>query len=136
MKSFTFPILSIFILLTGSLLAEDGKELFQNKCTACHSITMPMSHNDLKAPPAVGFMFHLKEHFTDKTKLKEHIINFTTNPTYEKAVCRSVRRFGVMPSQKENVTQEELAKIADWLIGEVSLSKEHYYKQKKEMLGN
>ena len=127
---------SLFLLLGTNLYAQSGEELFKAKCTSCHSMSMPKNRSDMLAPPTLGFMYHLNEHFENDEELKKHILSFVMNPSKDTAVCRSVRHFGVMPSQKGNVTQKELELIADWLVSDISISKEEYSKQKKKMFAN
>lgn len=128
---------TLLISLNTNLLAEShGKKLFEEKCISCHSINMPKSKADLKAPPAVGLMFHLTENFSNDEQIQKHIESYVINPTRETAICKSIRRFGIMPSQKGNVTKEELKIIAEWLIDDISISRREYKRQKKEMFAN
>lgn len=128
---------SLVLLLNNTLFAmPSGEALFIDKCTSCHSIDMPKSKAGLKAPPAVGLMFHLTENLSNEASVKEHIQSFTMNPTEEKAVCKSINKFGLMPSQKANVTEEELRIIADWLVDDVYISRRSYKKKKKKMFAN
>ncbi len=133
MNKLIFTLLS----LSASIFAmQSGEELFIQKCTSCHSINMPKSHSTLLAPPAVGLMFHLNENFSNDEEIKEHILTFTLHPDKETAICKSVRSFGLMPSQKDNVSEKELKLIADWLVDDVYISRREYKKQKKEMFAN
>jgi mono/diheme cytochrome c family protein len=128
--------IALLLLLTNLHATPTGKELFIQKCTSCHSIEMPKTKKNLLAPPAVGLMFHLNEHFDNEEDLISHIKSFTMNPQREKAVCKSVRKFGVMPSQKNNVTEEELTIIAEWLTFDIFITKRKYLKERKEMFAN
>ncbi len=84
------------------------------------------------APGARGVMFHMNEAFTDKNQMKDHIVDFVMNPTKDKAVCKSTKRFGLMPSQKGAISEKELDTVADWMIANLSMSKsEHDANQKK-----
>jgi len=124
--------LILLTALLSSVFGDEAKELFIKKCATCHSLTPPVNKSEMKGPPAPGVMFHLKEEFKSDEKIKAHIIDFTLNPTREKAICKSVKRFGVMPSQKGKVTKEELSKIADWMIKNLKMSKkEHQMMQQK-----
>ena len=97
------------------LNANEAKEIFMNKCAVCHTMGKP-NHQTAVAPPAKGVMFHMNEHFAnDKKKIQDHINDFVLNPSKDKAICKSVRKFGVMPSQKGNITKEELEKVAIWM---------------------
>ena len=111
-------LLALAILGTFQVnaFASNGEELFEQKCASCHQINKPADKSSLIAPPLKGFMYHLSEHFKTKQEIKEHINSFVMNPTKETAVCRGVRRFGLMPSQKGLLTKEELNTIAEWML--------------------
>lgn len=108
-------LLSIFSV---SLFAMSGQELFESKCTSCHGLKPPTTKDErmaIVAPPIGNILYHLNHDFKSPEEIKKHIVEFTLNPTKEKAICPSVRRFGVMPSQKENVTESEINLIAEFL---------------------
>lgn len=136
-KNFFLLSFSLVFMLTNNLHASPtGKELFQKKCTSCHSITMPKTQKGLRGPPAVGIMFNLSSNIYDDDKLIEHIISYTLNPTREKTICKSVRKFGIMPSQKDNITKEELRLVAEWLVDDIFISRKEYVKQKRYMFSH
>jgi len=97
---------------------NNGKELFTQKCTACHSLEMPQDKSKLIAPPLNGVMRHLKMTHSEQAKGVEFIKDYVMNPSQSKALCmpQKIKRFGLMPSQKENVTMEELETIANWMF--------------------
>ncbi|QSZ40572.1 c-type cytochrome [Sulfurimonas aquatica] len=116
-------LLTLSLSLTYTqLLASSGEELFTNKCALCHTMQRPDDMSTMLAPPIQGVIFHLREAMKSDEELLSHIKSFTMNPTADKAVCRSVRRFGVMPSQKENITEAELDIVANWLVSNISTS--------------
>jgi mono/diheme cytochrome c family protein len=120
------------ILASGTLFAQDSaQELFVQKCAICHVLKMPTDHSKMVAPPARGVMFHMGEAFKSKEEIKKHIVDFVLEPTKEKAICKSVKRFGLMPSQKGNISKEELSKVADWMIENLHMSKEEHNKNKE-----
>ena len=95
-----------------------GEMLFLNKCSSCHSTSRPTDMSKVIAPALMGVMRHLKMDYPDKAKAVAFIKDFTLNPTKEKAICmpKKIERFGLMPSQKGNVTTEELEIIAGWMF--------------------
>ena len=99
--------------------SSKGEVLFDAKCAACHIKTRPTPEmkKNLVAPPAMGVMFHVKEAFSDRGAATAFVTDYALNPSEQKAKClpRSIRRFGVMPSQKGSVTEAELSLIADYL---------------------
>lgn len=111
-----FITLSLILTLNINLFASDGEKLFQEKCASCHTIEIPADKSTLIAPPLKGFMFHMSEHFKTKKEMLAHINSFVMDPSEEKAVCKGVRRFGLMPSQKGLLTQKELNTIAKWIV--------------------
>jgi len=109
-----------------SLYNESGKELFLEKCTKCHRTTPPKTKEDreaMMAPPIMGVMFHVNDGVIadnpkeKKEKVIDFIVDYAHNPSKDKSFCEAhaIERFGVMPSQKNNVTVEELKEIANYL---------------------
>ena len=92
-------LLAVTLVTTfvSSLSALDrGEELFMQKCAVCHVMQRPADKSQMIAPPAKGIMFHMSEEIGSDEKILVHIKSFTINPTKEKAICRSVRRFGLI----------------------------------------
>jgi hypothetical protein len=119
-------VLLLTCLTVFSLFGATGRELFEQKCTSCHFTQVPSSaaeRQKLVAPPIGNVLFHLDQEFKTPQEIKDHIVDITLNPTMDKAICNSVKRFGLMPSQKDAVTQEELNQIAEFLINIIVYSK-------------
>ena len=114
MKSI-FLTLTLLATLQVNLFASSGEVLFKQKCASCHTMTRPDDTSNMLAPPVQGLMYHMGESFSSKEDMVKHINSFVMNPTKEKAICRSVRRFGLMPSQKGLLTTQELDIIAKWM---------------------
>ena len=128
-------IILILSLMATILSANNAEELFMNKCAICHVMERPADKSEMVAPPAKGIMFHMGEEIGSDEKILAHIKSFTMNPTKAKAICRSVRRFGLMPSQKENITQEELDIVAQWMIENLKMTPEEYKNRKQRGQG-
>ncbi|MDD5359775.1 MAG: cytochrome c [Sulfurovaceae bacterium] len=99
---------------------SDGKKLYDSKCAICHTSARPNSMaemNALIAPPMEGLMFHLKTSFNTKEESNKFMKDYIMNPTKEKALCmpQKIQKFGLMPSQKGVVTEDELDKIIAYL---------------------
>ncbi len=114
--------LKITLLLTIALLSvvnaePTGETLVKNKCSACHVMTRPQDMSKLVAPPMMGVMRHVKMTYPNKAQAVAFIKDYVLNPSREKAICmpQKIERFGLMPSQKGNVTPKELEDIASWL---------------------
>ena len=109
--------ITLVLIATTSLhAASNGEVLFEEKCASCHTMTRPQDMSTMLAPPLKGLMYHMSENFKNKEEIVQHINSFVMNPTEEKAVCRSVRRFGLMPSQKGLLSEAQLNSIAQWMI--------------------
>jgi len=117
MKKFLLPLLSTFVLGTVLQAATEAETLFDNKCSMCHIKTKPQDMSALVAPPLMGVMRHVKMSYPTKESAQKFMVDYVLNPSKDKAVCmpRKIARFGVMPSQKGNVTKEELEKITSWM---------------------
>ena len=107
-------------LLSVANATPSGEELTKTKCATCHMLEVPAPSMipTLKAPPLHSVLFHLKADIEDDKEQKTFIMDYAINPKASKSVCESnkVQNFGVMPSQKGKVTQEELGLIADYAI--------------------
>jgi len=122
-----FLSLSLLVSLNLNLLANDGAEaLFDAKCSSCHLKEKPQDMSSLVAPPIVGVMKHVNKKYHSKEEAINFITDFVMNPQKDKSVCKTqkLNRFGLMPSQKGKLTQEELSTISKWMIENYS-SKKH-----------
>lgn len=121
----------IFSISSTLNAASNGEELFKNKCMTCHTISRPADMSTMIAPPAKGLIFHMTQDIGSDEKILAHINSFTMNPTKEKAICPSVKRFGLMPSQKDNITKEELNTVGKWMIENLKMTDEQYERRKQ-----
>jgi hypothetical protein len=116
----TFRIATLLLASLSLNAAPSGEALFDANCAVCHmkERPTPQTRATMVAPPAMGVMFHVKEAFPgDRDAALEFVQDYVMNPSASKAKClpRSIKRFGVMPSQKGVVTAEELSLIADYM---------------------
>ena len=129
---------SLFSVTYASPTAPSGEELAQTKCAKCHMMEVPKPEQiaDLKAPAINAVLFHVKLAHPKKEGQKEFIMDYVMNPDIAKSVCESnkVQKFGVMPSQKANVSKEELAKITAYLME--SYPKDEFVAMIKEIQTN
>lgn len=138
MHNFTKVLSAAGLILSfnSTLFASPaGEELFTQKCAICHTMTRPADKSQMVAPPAKGIMFHMSEEIGSNEKILEHIKSFTINPTKEKAICKSVRKFGLMPSQRDNITDEELEIVAKWMVENLKMSEQEYKNRKQKGRG-
>jgi hypothetical protein len=93
------------------------EKLFNTKCASCHITSKPMNMSTLIAPPIMGVMRHVKMSYPNREKAIAFMKDYVLNPSKEKAVCmpQKIKRFGLMPSQKDLVTKKELDIILPWI---------------------
>ena len=113
-------VTTLCLVLNNTLLAEDSaKVLFSKKCESCHMTTKPTpkQFKTIVAPAIMGVMNHVKKEFSTKQEAVSFIVDYVLNPTRKKSICmpNKLERFGLMPSQKDNITEEELQKVAQYL---------------------
>jgi len=114
----TLWILGATFLFTPAVYAQtSGAELFGAKCASCHVKTRPSDISTLVAPPIMGVARHVKMTYKTKEEAVNFITEYALDPQESKAVCMpdKLKRFGLMPSQKGQVTKEELTTIAGWI---------------------
>lgn len=109
----------------------DGKKLIEEKCASCHNLDLPpKTFTDEKAPPMMAIAFHMKNFMQTSNeseripKAIEFVKDYVINPSESKAFCdkKSLESYGLMPSQKGNVTPEELDAITKYMF--------HHFTQK------
>lgn len=125
-----FCLLLSFFLLTGCMHQEnkaplDGKKLLESKCASCHNLDMPpvISKEEL-APPMMAVSFHVHRFVEVQDESRrtaeaiEFVVDYVLNPSLEKSFCdaESIKRYGLMPSQKESVTPLEIRAIAEYMF--------------------
>jgi hypothetical protein len=110
---------TLFVFLTTSTLmaSQNPKELFEQKCAICHSMTKPKDMSSVVAPAIMGVMRHVKMNFNNKAEAVAFMKDYVLNPSVKKAICqkRKIERFGLMPSQKGVVSESELDIILPWV---------------------
>lgn len=102
----------------------DGEELIEQKCAKCHNLDMPpKSYENEIAPSMMAVTFHLKDFIKSanpsehEAKIVDFVKDYVIEPSRKKSFCdkESLDSYGVMPSQKGNVTQDELEAIAHYM---------------------
>ena len=112
--------LTLLALTSSFIFASNGAELTQKNCASCHVLTTPTPDMipTMTAPAMDAVMFHINLVMNKPEEIKAFIMDYVVNPDASKSVCESnkVQGFGVMPSLKGKVSQEDLGIIADHLI--------------------
>ena len=92
----------------------NGKELLEQKCYICHSVTSK-SHDDIIAPPMVAVKRRYLRSYNTENEFVEAMTNWVLDPKEENALMYgAVQNFKVMPKQPFN--KEEIIKIATYIF--------------------
>ncbi len=128
-----FIIATVLMLLFSGCVQEqkkqntlDGKVLLETKCASCHNLSMPAETfpNEV-APPMMAVAFHVYDFIKVNTPAEKtpasitFVKDYVFNPTKEKSFCdqKSLDDYGLMPSQKGKLTEDELEAIAIYMFG-------------------
>jgi len=131
-RNLLLPLLALTTLSFSSLYAApSGETLFDAKCAVCHVKVRLNDTSTLVAPPAMGVMRHVKMQHTTKEGALAFMQSYVMNPERDKAVCtsKSIQRFGLMPSQKGVVTEDELRLINSWMYENITPSQKRMQKK-------
>jgi len=125
----TLFLLSFVVLITAcqqkSTTHLNGAKLIQEKCSQCHNLDLPpKTFEDEKAPPMMAVAFHIKgfiETNDESSRIPKAIAfvkDYVFYPDAKKSFCdkKSLESYGVMPSQKGALSEEELEAIAKYLF--------------------
>ena len=128
-----FITATVVVLLFSGCLQEqkkqntlDGKALLETKCASCHNLSMPAeTFPDEIAPPMMAVAFHVYDFIKVKTPAEKtpasiaFVKDYVFNPTKEKSFCdqKSLDEYGLMPSQRGKLTEDELEAIAIYMFG-------------------
>ena len=111
----------LLLSLTSTMMfAATGAELTETNCASCHMLNTPTPDMipAMKAPAMDAVMFHINLVMQDKKEIKDFIVDYVQYPKASKSVCESnkVQNFGVMPSLKGKVSEQDLASIAEHIM--------------------
>jgi mono/diheme cytochrome c family protein len=105
---------------TTMIFASNGAELVKANCASCHMLTTPTPDMipTLSAPAMDAVVFHINLAIAKKKDAESFIVDYVQNPNVSKTVCESnkVAKFGVMPSLKGKVSEEDLKSIASHVM--------------------
>jgi len=123
-------LLLTVLFLSTSIFAADGYQVYKKNCMACHvemmSVKYTLSHfKTLAAPPMVEVSARLKENIktTDEEEDVDRYLfilfvkDYIVNPNLDNSMCNSgaIEQYGVMPSLKGKLHEDEKQAVAEWL---------------------
>jgi len=129
-------ILSVLLMLSILLFADEGKALFHKHCSTCHQDFISLSklkanfldeNNslNLKAPTLNQLSYRLKQRVGDRhgdpdlhrLEVTAFMSDYVYNPDKDKSLCLDevMAFFQTMPSLKGKVSEEELEEIGNYL---------------------
>ena len=116
----TIFTLAIIVSVASHLnAAPEGLRLLEEKCSSCHMLnsSTKVKQTKISAPPMWGIMRNLQDSFATHEEGINFIIDYVMNPHIDKMVFPKAaeERFGLMPSMKGKLTDEELKTIANYL---------------------
>ena len=125
-----FLISSLLLMFTAcndnkTTKTLDAKKLIEQKCVSCHNLAMPpVISDDELAPPMMAVAFHMPNFMEPRDESQrvpmaiEFVVDYVLNPSLEKSYCDedSIKRYGLMASQKDNVTKDEVKAIAEYMF--------------------
>ena len=119
-------IVLVFFCFVINLFANEAKEIFTQKCANCHTDN---SSNSKTTPSLKSLMVKLNENFKTEKEIISHINSFVLNPTREKAICKSIKKFGLMPSLKGSITKQELSMVSKWMVEHIEPKEIGFFKR-------
>jgi len=110
-----------FATSTMLLASPTAEDLAVKHCGECHlmgKITKDKLKK-MKAPPYWALAKMAKLKYSNRNDMIDYIVDYAQNPAEEKMLFphETRDRFGVMPSQKGKVTETEIRKISEYILG-------------------
>lgn len=117
--------------ITLSLYGADGYGVYKKQCMQCHVEMMEKKEvlkvlHTLKAPPMVEVSSRLKENIIiadEDEDVKRRVTiafikDYIENPSVQYSMCHpmAIEKFGIMPSLKGKLNEEEKQAVAEWII--------------------
>ncbi|MBL4753903.1 MAG: cytochrome c [Flavobacteriales bacterium] len=98
------PVKSVVLGELDQAMVEEGKKLYNAKCTACHNIK-----TRLIGPPQAGVL---------KRRSPEWVMNMILNPTEmikkDPIAIKLLKEFNNVPMTEQGLTEEEARKILEY----------------------
>lgn len=122
--------LLIILFSIYGLYGANGYSVYQKHCMQCHVEIMEKKEvlrvfHTLKAPPMIEVSNRLKENVVisdDDNDVKRRVIiafikDYIENPSVQYSMCHpmAIEKFGIMPSLKGKLSEEERQVVAEWV---------------------
>jgi len=134
MKKVVISLLMSAVCLIASESGEkkiDGEVVFEQKCASCHikmisKVEVKKIFKTVKAPPMVEVSNQLKNNIKIVEDIDDEmhravviafIKDYVIYPHLDKSMCTgmALEKFGLMPSLKGKISEEELNAVAAWV---------------------
>ncbi len=131
MKKTGLILLMGAISLMGAEQKIDGEKVFDKDCASCHVKMITAQETKkifktLKAPPMVEVSGQLKKNIKIVEDIDDEIHravviafikDYVMYPHIDKSMCQTMalEKFGLMPSLKGKISEEELNAVAAWV---------------------
>ena len=140
-----FKKILFFIPFATTILFSNqtGEELFNKNCSECHATILGVDHDGgyenkllTPAPYVSDLVKKLKEETGTQEKFAEFINAYIENPDKRKTLYgkRAIKKFGLMPSLKGVMSEDEKSLLIDYLYHEKYNPKEPEKIEKKEKI--
>ncbi|NEW61670.1 cytochrome c, partial [Sulfurovum sp. bin170] len=118
-------------IATSSLLAQSGESLFTNYCAGCHHSVVGVNEsggeqtNVYEAPYAKTVIEKLKTETKTKEAFVAFVKDYIDEPTKRKSLYgkKAIKNFGLMPSLKGAMSDEESTKLAEYMYSDYNKKK-------------
>jgi cytochrome c553 len=113
-------ILPLLIVASLQLQASQEESLAERKCGSCHLMGKITKEklNRMAAPPSWALAKKVKVAYPNRLDGINFIINYTLDPSEDKMLFpkEAKERFGLMPSQRDAITDKEIRAIAEYIL--------------------
>jgi len=112
-------LIFLIVLAVNAHTATDIQRLVEQKCSSCHMLnsSTKIKQDKISAPPMWGVMRKVKDAFSTKEEGIAYLIDYVKYPHEDKMIFPKATKeyFGLMPSLKDEISEEELKDIAQYL---------------------
>ncbi len=108
----------LLMVFSSFILAQEpnnqGENLYQTHCSACHGVNGGMDMSKRIAPPIIAVRMHYLKVYSDEMSFVNAITSWVEQPAQENSLMPgAIGRFGMMP--KIEVSQADIENIAQYI---------------------